>query len=110
MTPDSMYVDENGVIMSREDFLKQLEPLPHNTSGSIHITKYHVSYHDNVALVVHTDDERELYHGQRLHTDYIITETWYDESGSWKLALTHVYAVNHAPPAVQLPAAQPANL
>jgi ketosteroid isomerase-like protein len=104
MTPDSVYVDENGIIMSRDAFLEQLKPLPQHVSGIIHITSYRVSHHGNVALVIHTDDERELYHGQRLHADYITTETWYDEAGTWKLALTHVYAVNKVPQAAALPA------
>jgi hypothetical protein len=104
MTLDSVYVDENGIIMSRDQFLKQLDPLPRNVSGAIHIKAYRVSYHDNVALVVHTDDEREVYHGQRLHATYITTETWYEESGAWKLALTHVYAVNKLPSPILLPA------
>ena len=104
MTPDSVYVDENGIIMSRNNFLKQLKPLPQHVSGKIHMIAYRVSHHGNVALVIHADDERELYHGQRLHTDYVTTETWYDEAGKWKLALTHVYAVNKVPAAVALPA------
>jgi hypothetical protein len=106
MSPDSVYVDENGIIMSRDAFLKQLAPLPRNVSGSIRMTSYHVSYHGTAALVIHTDDERELYHGQRFRTEYITTETWYAEGGAWKLALTHVYVVDKTPAAIGLPTAR----
>ena len=103
LAADAVYVDENGVIMSRGDFLKQLEPLPAGASGSIQITSYSVHLSGDMAAVIHTDDEQENYHGQILHARYLTTETWRREAGEWKLHLVHTYAVLADPPAMSLP-------
>ena len=76
LTQDAVYVDENGVVMHREEFLRTLTPLPAGASGTISITHYEVNVHGNVALVVHLDDERENYHGIPLQANYLMTETW----------------------------------
>jgi len=36
--------------------------------------------------VVHTDDEQEQYHGQRLTAQYLTTETWQRQNGTWNAA------------------------
>jgi hypothetical protein len=35
LTKDAVYVDDNGIIMSREKFLVELNPLPQGSSGHI---------------------------------------------------------------------------
>jgi hypothetical protein len=100
---DAVYVDENGTIMNRDQFLKQLEPLPAGASGSIQIRSYSVHFSGALATVVHTDDEQENYHGQTLFARYLTTETWRSESGEWTLHLIHVYAELKDPPAISLP-------
>lgn len=35
LATDAVYVDENGVVMDRAAFLKQLEPLPAGASGNL---------------------------------------------------------------------------
>jgi hypothetical protein len=37
LAADAVYVDENGTIMDRAEFMKQLEPLPAGASGTIQI-------------------------------------------------------------------------
>jgi ketosteroid isomerase-like protein len=103
LTQDAVYVDENGVIMHREEFLKTLTPLPAGASGSISITSYEVNVHGNVALVVHMDDERENYHGIPLKANYLMTETWLKKDAEWRLAMVHAYVVAKDPPAVTAP-------
>jgi ketosteroid isomerase-like protein len=105
LTADAVYIDENGVIMQRDEFLKELQPLPAGASGNITIIDYAVQLHGDTALVIHRDDERENYHGQQLHAEYLMTETWLRKSGDWKLALVHVYVVAKDPPAIAIPAA-----
>ena len=102
----AQYVDENGTVISREEFLKQIEPLPTGVSGKLQIVSYSARVQGDIALVIHTDDEEEVFHGQTLHAQYLTTETWLRESAGWKLALAHVYAVLKDPPAVSLPAAE----
>jgi hypothetical protein len=104
LAADAVYVDENGVIMDRAEFLKQLDPLPPGTSGSLHIASYSARVTGDLATVIHTDDEQENYHGQMLKARYLMTETWRRDSSDWKLHMVHAYAILKDPPAVTLPA------
>jgi ketosteroid isomerase-like protein len=103
LATDAVYVDENGVILNRGDFLKQLEPLPAGASGSLRITYYEARISGDLATVIHTDDEQENYHGQTLQSRYLSTETWRRDDGEWKLYMVHTYAVPKDPPAIKLP-------
>ena len=103
LATDAIYVDENGAVMDREQFLAALKPLPAGSSGHIAIVDYQAHVHGQVALVVHKDDERENYHGIPLRADYLMTETWVKEGGNWRLALVHVYVVAKDPPAIKTP-------
>jgi hypothetical protein len=103
LAADVIYVDENGTILDRAEFLKQLEPLSAGASGTIKIVSYSAHVSGDLATVIHTDDEHENYHGQMLHAQYLTTETWRRDSGEWKLHLIHTYAMLHDPPALDLP-------
>jgi hypothetical protein len=105
LAADAVYVDENGVVMYRDEFLNELLPLPAGASGNISITDYAVQLHGDTALVIHRDDERENYHGQQLRAEYLMTETWLRKSDDWKLAMVHAYVVAKDPPAVVIGAA-----
>jgi len=98
----AVYVDENGVTMDRAAFLKQLTPLPAGASGTLVISSYQATTHDDVATVIHTDDETENYHGQTLKARYLTTETWQKSDNDWKLLQVHTYAVLQDPPAQKL--------
>ena len=104
LSADAVYVDENGTLIERAEFLKQLEPLPTGASGTLKISEYIAHVAGDLATVIHTDDKEENYHGQILHARYLSTETWRLEEGEWKLHLVHTYAVLHDPPAISLPA------
>jgi hypothetical protein len=105
LTPDAVYVDENGAIIARADFMKSLTPLPKGISGELKITDYSARFDGDTALVLHKDDERENYFGIQLHANYIMTETWLCRGGQWQLAMVHAYVVAKDPPAIQLPSA-----
>jgi hypothetical protein len=100
----AVYVDENGVIMDRATFLKQLTPLPAGASGTLVIASYQATLRGDVATVIHTDDETENYHGQTLKARYLTTETWQKSGTDWKLLQVHTYAVLQDPPTVKLTA------
>lgn len=102
LAADAVYVDENGVIMDRAEFLKQLEPLSAGASGRLQIAAYSAHISGDLATVIHTDDEEENYHGQTLHARYLTTETWRRDGGEWKLLLIHTYAVLKDPAAIAL--------
>ncbi len=99
LAADAVYVDENGAIMHREEFLRTIVPLPAGASGTIAITQYDVNVHGDVAMVVHADDERENYHGIPLRANYLMTETWLNQGGDWRLGLIHVCFSPPASPA-----------
>jgi hypothetical protein len=102
----AVYIDENGTVMERAEFLRELKPLPRDDSGRIVITKYQARIAGDTALVVHVDDEFESYHGIPLRAQYLTSETWRHENGAWKLMLVHVYVERKDPPAITLPVAQ----
>jgi hypothetical protein len=101
LAKDAIYVDENGAILHREQFLAALKPLPAGSSGHIDIVQYEATIRGNVAVVIHKDDERENYHGIALHADYLMTETWLKEGAEWRLALVHAYVIAKDPPAIK---------
>jgi hypothetical protein len=103
LAQDAIYVDENGTVMNRAQFLAALKPLPSGSSGHISIVDYQAKIHGQVALIVHKDDERENYHGIPLRAGYLMTETWIKEGADWRLALVHVYVVAQDPPAIKTP-------
>jgi hypothetical protein len=98
----AVYVDENGVIMDRAAFLKQLTPLPAGASGTLAIASYQAIERGDVATVIHTDDETENYHGQTLKARYLTTETWQKSGEDWKLLQIHTYAMLQDPPTQKL--------
>ena len=103
LSANAIYVDENGVVMDRAEFLKQLEPPPSGASGTLQITSYSAHISGDLATVVHIDDEQENYHGQMLSARYLTTEAWRRDAGEWKLYLVHAYAVPQDPPTIALP-------
>jgi ketosteroid isomerase-like protein len=105
LSADAVYVDENGLIMNRSEFLAALEPLPQGTSGHIQITDYRLTVNGDSAFVIHKDDEFEDYHGQPLRARYLMTETWLRRGGEWKLAMIHAYVQASDPPAIKVSAA-----
>ena len=106
MAANFVYVDENGVVMSRADYLKQLTPLPPGASGTLTIASYSVELSGDVATVVHKDDEHENYHGQNLFAQYLQTETWQKQEGNWKLLQVHCYTVLQEPKSISLAAGE----
>ena len=105
LAPGALLVDENGVIMSREAAIAQVAPLPTGASGHIEMTGYRLSRSGDVASVIHTDAEIEVFHGQTLHATYLTTEAWRRGPDGWKIVLIHIFAVPTDPPAIAPPAA-----
>ncbi|HEY1730343.1 MAG TPA: nuclear transport factor 2 family protein [Terriglobales bacterium] len=103
LAPDAVFVDENGAILDRATFLEQLTPLPAGVSGTLQISNFQAHVDGDLATVIHLDDEHENFHGQALFAQYLTTETWRRDDGTWKLYLTHIYAVLKDPPSITLP-------
>jgi ketosteroid isomerase-like protein len=105
MAPDALYFDENNVLMTKAQFLAQLQPLPSNITGHIWIVKYNVTRHGDVATVWQQDAETETFYGQQLHATFYMTETWRQTPSGWKLQMLHTNYQLQQPPPVKLPAA-----
>ena len=58
----------------------------------------------DVAVVIHRDNETEIYHGQTLRQRFWNSESWRYTRGGWKRMLFHESMVLELPPAVALPA------
>ncbi len=101
-SPQHTPAERDGVIMQREEFLKQLTPRPSGVSGSIVISSYSVMMHGDVATVIHIDDEKENYHGERLTARYLTTETFQKTIDGWLLLQVHTCAVLRDPPSRKL--------
>jgi hypothetical protein len=67
------------------------------------IANYQARVMDDLATVIHLDNENEEFHGQKLAAQYLTTETWRRDGDDWKLYLIHTYAVLKDPPAITLP-------
>ena len=105
LAPNAVYVDENGEIIHRADFLKQFQPLPKSSSGNIQIVNYETYPSGDTVSVIHRDDETELFHGQHLTATYLMTESWQRQNGNWKLLMVHSYSVLKEPKSIALPPA-----
>ncbi len=102
LAPNAVYVDENGEIIHRADFLKQLQPLPKGSSGNIQIVNYEAYPSGDTVSVIHRDDEMEIFHGQHLTATYLMSESWQRQNGHWKLLMVHSYSVLKEPESIAL--------
>src|ERR1700758_421129 len=53
LAPEAVYVDENGAVMDRAEYLKQLEPLPTGAAGRLQIRSYSAHIDADLATVIH---------------------------------------------------------
>jgi hypothetical protein len=103
LAQDAVYVDENGEVMDRRAFLESLRPLPGYASGEIRIVEYRLRRIGDTALVVHRDAEHEVWHGVPLDAEYLMSETWVQAKGDWRLAQVHAAVTRGDPPSIILP-------
>jgi hypothetical protein len=98
----SIYADEEGRVLTKDELIKELNPLPKGYVGSIKIGDTKVLVQDGVVVLSHRDrEELELY-GQKIVTYYQMTNTWAKQrDGQWQLVSTQGMAIpNERKPAV----------
>ena len=98
----SIYADEEGRVLTKDELIKELNPLPAGYVGSIKIGELKTLFQENVVVLSHRDrEELELY-GQKLITYFHMTNTWAKQrDGQWQLVSTQVMAIpNERKPAV----------
>jgi hypothetical protein len=106
LASEFLYADENNRVLNRADFLTELLRLPKGASGKIVIKSYEMYRVGDTAIVVHRDDETELYFGSELHAQYLMTETWQLLAGKWQLRAIHCAAIPVDAPAIRLTKAE----
>jgi hypothetical protein len=98
----SIYADEEGRVLTKDELIKELNPLPKGYVGSIKIGDTKVLLENGVVVLSHRDREDLELYGQKIVTYYQMTNTWAKQrNGQWQLVSTQVMAVpNERKPAV----------
>lgn len=103
LDPGLTYVTENNEILTKDQLVKQIEPLPKGVSGNVKVTEFRLERHGNVAVTTYIADEREDYFAQILKTKYRTTDTWQRTGPAWKMISSMTFAVLEDPPSINLP-------
>src|SRR5262245_28018399 len=99
MDPRAVITTEEGEVITKADFLKNLRPLPAGLTGGIAVKELTVEEFGAIAVVRFLADEWETVFGQRITTKYRITDTCRRDGASWKLVASHASVVTADPPA-----------
>jgi Domain of unknown function (DUF4440) len=99
MDPRAIITTEEGEVISRAEFLKNLRPLPAGLEGGIEVKGLTVEDFGSAAVVRYLADEWETVFGQRITVKYRTTDTFRRAGSTWKLVASHVSVVTSDPPA-----------
>jgi hypothetical protein len=90
----SLYTDEEGNVLTKDELINELRPLPKGYIGSIKIDKVSALVQDNVVVLVHLDREELELFGQKILTNFQSTSIWAKQTdGDWKIVSTQVMAI-----------------
>ena len=93
-----VFTTEEGEVVSRQQFLSDLLPLPAGLTGDITVKDLTVQEFPGIAIVRFLADEWETVFGQKLTTQYRITDTFRRDGKEWKMVASHASVVTHDPP------------
>lgn len=98
----SIYADEEGRVLTKDELIKELRPLPPGYQGSIKVGETKSLVQENVVVLSHVDHEELVLYGQKLLTNFLTTQTWSKQKdGEWQVVSTQVMALhNERKPAV----------
>jgi ketosteroid isomerase-like protein len=99
MDDTCVVTSEEGQLSSKEDFLRELKPLPSGLAGGIAVRDLTVQPFASFAIVRYEGDEWEQVFGQRLTTKYRMTDAFRRDGTGWKLVASHTSLVTADPPA-----------
>jgi len=95
-------MDENGTVRSKEELLREIEPLPAGLVGHIKVENFRVRQIGALAVAAYELQESLDYRGQPLHTRFRSLDTWLRTKQGWRLMAQHTAAVLKDPPAIKL--------
>lgn len=93
LADDCIYTSETGEVLDRTRFLAELRPLRAGFSGQIRIEDMTFRYLVTATISHYLVDEWEDVFGQKLHTRYLVTDTWRRDRSEWKLAASQATVV-----------------
>jgi ketosteroid isomerase-like protein len=99
MDPACVVTTEEGQVVTKQQFLDELRPLPEGLTGGIEVKELEVREFPNFALVRYLADEWESVFGQRLSVQYRVTNAYRREGLTWKMVASHLSVVTRDPPA-----------
>jgi hypothetical protein len=91
--------DEEGRVLNKEQFLADLRPLPAGLTGGIAVRDLTAQEFPTFAVARYLADEWEAVFGQRLTTQYRVTDTFRKTGSTWKMVASHFAVVTTDPPA-----------
>jgi hypothetical protein len=97
-----VHLDENGVVHSKAELLREFQPLPPGLVGRIEIDQFRVTVIDDTAVVALELQEYLDYHGQPIRSRFRSLDTWIRTDRGWRLIAQHAAAVLKDPPSVRL--------
>jgi len=97
-----IHVDENGIVRTKEELLKELTPLPPGLVGRIVIDNFKVETHAAIAVVAYDVQEHLDFYGQILRSRFRTNDTWEKTARGWQLLSEQTTAVLKDPPVIQL--------
>jgi len=98
MDEHCVVTSEEGEVIPKKEFLDELGPLPPGLSGTISVQDLTVQTASNIAIVRFLDDEHEDVFGQKLATQYRVTDTFMRMGSEWKMLASHISVVTKDPP------------
>jgi hypothetical protein len=97
-----LHVDENGMVRTKAELLREFEPLPPGLVGRIEVDVFKAEIHGDVAVVARELQEYLDYHGQPLRTRFRNVDTWLRTPQGWRLIAEETAAVLKDPPPIAL--------
>jgi hypothetical protein len=98
MDVSCVYTTEEGEVVARSQFLNDLRALPAGLVGAITVKELTVQEFPAFAIVRFLADESETVFGQKLATQYRMTDTFRRDGKEWKMVSSHASVVTHDPP------------
>jgi hypothetical protein len=93
MADDCIYTSEDGLVQSKAEVVKSIQPLLNGFSGGIKVEEFQVREAGGAVVTHYIADEWEVVFGQHLHTKYVSTDTWAPRDGKWQFVATHTTVV-----------------
>lgn len=98
LDPSCVVTSEEGLVVTKQQLLADLRPLPAGLSGSIVVRDLTVQEYPAFAIVRYLADESESVFGQSLGVRYRVSNTYRRDGATWRMVASHTSVVTQDPP------------